>query len=177
MGALKMTKTIPQVAALPGPGRFRTVLAYLTWLFLAGLAAGQEPSTKSRVTEVPLQLVSAEITKFKEPVRIGPQGRAIEYREALVLKVAVDRDTFDSLPPDIEPFLYIGRSEYRIFHIDRPGQGKELVLTFHIRAWDALEDGAPVVLTIDHGAPVRHPEAFSHREGPRLYKKMIIDKR
>jgi hypothetical protein len=177
MRAMKMTNTIPQAAALSAPGRFRTVLACLTWLFLAGLATGQEPPSKSRVTEVPLQLLSAEITKFNEPVHIGSQGRAIEYREVLVLKVAVDRDRFDSLPPDIEPYLYIGRSEYRAFHIDRAGQGKDLILTFHIREWDALEDGAPVVLTIDHGGPVRHSEMFSRREGPRFHKKMIIDKR
>jgi hypothetical protein len=177
MGAIRTTKTLPQTGMLPGQVRLRPVLAGLVFLVLAGVSAAQDIASRSRITEVVVQLVSAEITRFETPVRIGPEGRTIEYREALVLKVTVDRNAFDSLPPDIEPYLYIGRNEYRVFHIDRASQGKDLILTFHIQKWDALEDGAPVVLTIDHGAPIRHPEEFARREGPSFHKKMIIDKR
>ncbi len=152
----------------------RNALAGLIFALLAGVAAGQNIP---RATEVPVKLVSAEIRKFESPVRVGPAARAFEYREALVLKVAVDRAAFDSLPPDIEPYLYVGRNEYRIFHIDRTAQGKDLVLIFHVQKWETLEDGAPVVLTIDHGAPIRDPERFLRQQAARFYKKLVVDKR
>jgi hypothetical protein len=152
----------------------RNALAGLICAFLAEVAAGQNIP---RITEVPVKLLSAEIRKFETPIRIGSPARALEYREALVLKIAVDRDAFDSLPPDIEPYLYIGRNEYRLFHIDRTGPGKDLLLTFHVQKWEVLEDGAPIVMTIDHGAPIREPERFSRQQGQRFHKKMVVDKR
>jgi hypothetical protein len=126
--------------------------------------------------EVTFKIVSAEVTRFEKPVRIGVGKRAIEYLEALVLKVQVSRDEFDSLPPDIAPFLYIGRRDYRIFHIDRQDQSRELVLTFHVRNWQQLEEGGLMILTTEHGGPVREPEKFRRREGLR-YSKSLITRR
>ena len=153
------------------------VPACMMLLVFAGISLGRDLPPKPRASEVPVKVLSAEVTRFQKPVRIGAGERIMEYREALVLKVMVNRDAFDSLPPDIEPFLYIGRNEYRIFHIDRVDQKKDLILIFHIPKWDQLEDGAPVVLTIDQGAPIRNQESFVRRKGPRFYKKMIVNKR
>jgi hypothetical protein len=124
-------------------------------------------------SQVDIKVLSAVVTKFEKPIRIGPPKRAIEYREALVLQVEVDRDRFDSLPPDMEPFLYIGRNEYHIFAVDRQDSRKTLLLTFHIRNWTQLRDNSPMVLTIDHDAPLRNPERFERQQGPR-FKKAII---
>jgi len=123
--------------------------------------------------EVNFKIVSAEVTRFEKPVRIGVGKRAIEYGEALVLKLQVNRDEFDSLPPNIEPFLYIGRRDYRIFKIDRQDQSRDLVLTFHVRDWQQLEEGGLMLLTTEHGGPVRDPEKFRRREGTRYSKNLI----
>jgi len=144
---------------------------------LCAVQSGAQVSSQKPVSpEVDIKPLSAELTRFERPIRIGPPKRAIEYQRALVFKVQVDRQQFDSLPPDIEPFLYIGGEESRIFHVDRRDDRKELILTFHIRNWEKLEDGAPIVLTIDHGAPIRDPEKFRRRGGPRFSKSMIVEK-
>ena len=174
MDATRAVNSLPRGGLLRAQPLCRNALAGLIFAFLAEVVAGQDVS---RVTEVSVKVLSAEIRRFETPVRVGPPARAFEYREALVLKLAVNRDAFDSLPPDIEPYLYIGRNEYRIFHIDRSAQGKDLVLTFHVQKWEALEDGAPVVLTIDHGGPIRDPARFLRQQAPRFYKKMVVDKR
>ena len=123
--------------------------------------------------EVNFRVVSAEVTRFDKPFRIGVGKRAIEYQEALVLKLQVNRDEFDSLPPSIAPFLYIGAREYRIFHIDRKDESRELGLTFHVRDWQRLPENALMVLTTEHGGPVREPEKFRRREGTRFNRNLI----
>ncbi len=161
------------------------ILLIRTWLLilvptlsLVQFCAGQGVATRERQTEVEIKILSAELTRFEKPIKIGTGERAIEYQEALVLKGEVNGAAFDALPPSIEPFLYIGRHEYRMFHIDRKEKRKELILTFHIRNLQELADNAPVVLTIDHGAPLRNPKKFEGRDDlPRFSKKMIVDKR
>jgi hypothetical protein len=153
------------------------VLMFLTITLCAGQSCAHTASEQPISPQVGVKLLSAEVTRFDKPIRIGVGKRAIEYQEALVLKVLVDREKFDSLPPSMEPFLYIGRYEYRTFHIDRNDRRKELILTFHVRNREELEDGAPVVLTIDHGGPIRDPERFIRRDTPRFAKGMIVDKR
>ncbi len=149
----------------------------LALLFYPGRSLSQESGQAPFSPVVDIKLLSAEITRFDKRIRIGVGKRTIEYQEALVLKVLANREKFDSLPPSIEPFLYVGRHEYRMFHIDRDDERKELILTFHIRNWEELEDRAPVVLTIDHGGPIRDPRRFLRRASFRLSKEMIIDKR
>jgi hypothetical protein len=146
-------------------------------LLMGVLCFGQEALKDSTRKEVNLKIVSAEINRFDKPIRIGPGERAFEYQEALVLKVQVNQQEFDELPPSMEPFLYIGKNEYRIFHIDRSKSDEGLILTFHIRNWEKVEDGEPLVLTIDHGDPVRNAEKYKQRKLPRFNKKIIVDKR
>lgn len=123
--------------------------------------------------QVDIKIVSAQQTRFEKPIKIGPPKRPIEYREAVVLTLEVDREAFDSLPPSMEPFLYIGRNEYRIFAIDRQDNRKTLLLTFHIRNWAQLRDNSLMVLTIEHDAPIRNPERFERQQVPRLNKAVI----
>lgn len=156
-------------------GKVGTVL--LIVVFMAGPACAQDLQQAPFATEVAIELLSAEVIRFAQPIRIGVGERSIEYQEALVLKGQVDRAQLDSLPPSIEPFLYIGRNEYRIFQIDRDDDRRELMLTFHIRDWENLPDGASVVLTIDHGAPVRDPERFTRPGVARFSKQLIVDNR
>lgn len=132
----------------------------------------QQRDERSR-SQVDIKILSAVVTRFEKPIRIGPPKRGIEYREALVLQIEVDRDSLDSLPPDMEPFLYIGRNEYHIFAVDRRDDRRTLLLTFHIRNWTQLRENSPMVLTIDHDAPLRNPEVFERQPGPR-FKKSII---
>lgn len=152
---------------------FLLLVAALLCAVQGGTQVGSQAPGSPEIAVKPL---SAELTRFTRPIRVGPPQRAIEYQKALVFKVEVDRQQFDSLPPDIEPFLYIGNQEYRIFHIDRHDDRKNLTLTFHIRNWEKLTDGAPIVLTIDHGAPIRDAAKFRQRGGPRFEKSMIVDK-
>jgi len=159
-------------------GRIAPAIVWFIAVSATMESAAQEPAKQPRATEVLFKVVSVEATRFDPPIRLGPAKRAIEYREALVLKIQVDREQFDSLPPSIEPFLYIGADEYHIFHIDRQDERKELILTFHLRQWEKLQDGAPMVLTIDHGAPVREPRRFeTAAETVRFSKQAIVDKR
>jgi len=127
--------------------------------------------------DVDVTFVSAEIIRFPQPIRLGTGPSALAYQEALVLKLRVDRQAFDSLPPSMDPYLYIGRREFRIFHIDRVDSRNDLTLTFHIEDWTQLDDGAPYVLTIDHGAPVRDPGRYARVVGPRFSRSVIVDKR
>ena len=128
---------------------------------------------RSSPREVNFKVVSATVTRFDKPVRIGVGKRMIEYQDALVLKLEVNREEFDSLPPDIEPYLYIGTGEYRVYHIDRKDDRSNLILTFHVRDWQRLQEGALMVLTTEHGGPVRNPEKFRREGGVRFSKALI----
>lgn len=146
-------------------------------LLMTALCFGQVALKDSNKLEVNVEIVSAEVHRFDKPIRIGPGKRAFEYQEALVLKVQVDQQEFDDLPPSMEPFLYIGNNEYHIFHIDRSESEKGLILTFHIRNWEKVKDEELLVLTIDHSDPIRNAEKYRQRKLPRFNKKIIIDKR
>lgn len=129
--------------------------------------------------DVPFRLLSLEATRFERPVRIGPGKRAITYGEALVIRLSVAERDYDGVPPDVEPFLYVGARELRTHRIDRPKGGergsRRLVLTFHVPEWQSLEDGAPMVLTAHHGRPIREPRRY---EGAIPFRvAQIVDRR
>ena len=139
------------------------------------MAGGQQPPRQRPPREVPFRLVSAEIMRFKPAIRAGDIGRGAGYDQALVMTIQVSRDQYDALPPNIEPFLYVGPVEMRTFRIDRQEGSRELTLVFHARNWDRLQDGAPMVLTTDHGAPVRDPKRFA--AAPRFSRAAVVDRR
>ena len=153
------------------------IVTMLLFAFHGGDGAAQPPAPKPTAAEVDVTFVSAEIVRFPAPIRLPGGTRATEYQEALVLKLGVDRRAFDALPPSMEPYLYIGGREFRIFQIDRDDNRNDLTLTFHIRDWMQLAEGAPFVLTIAHGAPVRDPDRFARIVGPRFSRQLIVDKR
>jgi hypothetical protein len=148
-------------------------------LFIAiyGSDGGAQPSTTKVSPDLDVAFLSAEVIRLSRPIRLGAGPTAIEYQEALVLKLRVDRQAFDAQPPSMEPYLYIGRRDFRIFHIDRADNRNDLTLTFHIPNWTQLDDGVPFVLTIDHGAPVRDPGRYARGTGPRFNRSLIVDKR
>jgi hypothetical protein len=137
----------------------------------------QKAPAVSPPTTADIQVVSAELHRFPKPIRIGVGPGAIEYQEALVLKLRADRKQLDSFPPDMQPYLYIGREEYRIFNEERNDERPDLVLTVHVRNWERLPEGAPLVLTILHGGPARNPDKFVRPGTPRLSRRLILDKR
>ncbi len=141
---------------------------------LAGPLAAQEVALRP---EVPLEIVSAEIVRFPAPIRIGVGERAVQYSEALLLTVEVAQATMDSLPPALQPFLYLARREYSIFKTAPGNAAGRLQLIFHIPDWPALEEDVPVVLTVDRGAPVRDPDRFRGRDLPRLQRATFVDRR
>ena len=138
-------------------------------ILLVTSSHAQIDTAKSMRREVDIKILSWTKTIFDKPIRIGTPEKLIEYREAVVLKIQVSRDQFDALPPDIAPFLYIGPEEYGIFHIERYDDRKDLTLIFHIRNWAGLRQRWPIVLTIDHGAPVRDRNKFDKPGIPRFY--------
>ena len=140
----------------------------------SALAGTQPPPRQRPPKEVAFRLVSAEIHRFKPAVR-APGTRDAGYDQALVFTLQVSREQYDALPPNIEPFFYVGSQEMRTFRIDRPEGSRELTIVFHARDWDRLQNGAPMVLTIDHGAPLREPRRFD--SAPRFARTAVIDRR
>ena len=157
--------------------RQSAIVILLLCIAIYGRDGVAQPATTKVSPDVDVTFVSAEIIRFPAPIRLGTGPAAMAYEEALVLKLRVDRQVFDALPPSMDPYLYIGRREFRIFHIDRVDNRNDLTLTFHIANWTQLDDGAAYVLTIDHGAPVRDPGRYARVAGPRFNRSVIVDKR
>ena len=157
----------------------RTPLRITLCLSLAALgitALEAQPPTEGRPSrEVAFELRSAEITRFEPAVRIGSGKRLLTYEEALVFTLEVKRDEYDGLPPSVEPFLYVGNVELRTFKIVREDESRTLLVLFHARDWERLEEGAPMVLTADHGAVAGEPERFD--EARRFSRRLVVDTR
>lgn len=138
---------------------------------------GQQADKETVLTHVPFKTVSAEIIRFKKPIRLGVGKRFIEYPEALVLSIDISQKDYEALPPSIAPYLYIGTREYRIFHVGRAKEKNMLRLTFHIRDFADIPDRAQMVLTIMQGAPISNPELFTKFKLPKFSKAFMKDKR
>lgn len=147
--------------------RALAILFSLVWLGCAGAlgAAAPEPPTQRQYVEVPLlDTVSMRIERFEKPIRVGVGEKALKYDEALVLEMEVLQRDMEALPPSMEPFLYIGAREVRIFQVTQSKRAGRLLLRFHLPEWREIQDGAPMVLTIEHGAPQREPKRFERRQ-------------
>ena len=145
----------------------RTLIATVLSLILgtAAMAADAQPAPPR---ELPVRIASAAVQKFERPM----QNRKGRYQQALVLRIQADRRTWESLPPSIETFLYIGTHELRPMSTDL---GRETVtLTFHDPDWQELKGGEPMVLTTEHGDPIHQPEKYAGH--PRFDPKVIGEK-
>ncbi len=167
----------PDPARRGAVARLTGALALLALMVPVWQSAAQVETAARSPNEVPLEVVAADIRRLDKPVIMGVGERAIRYGEALVLTTTVDRKAMDALPPSMEPFLYIGGREYRIFEVRRGPEEGKLHLIFHIPDWNILQDGAPMVLTIEHQAPLREPERFLRRDVPRFDKSLVTDNR
>ena len=146
--------------------RIQTILVGLAMLQLACAASAQQRERKES-PEVPFTIVSANVEQMPRVLR----ARNREYREALVLRISVDRRRFDSLPPSIEAFLYLGRHELRPFDVVRDDRRNDLILTFHDPDWREIQQPVPMVLTTLHGDPQINSEKY--RSYPQFDPKLI----
>jgi hypothetical protein len=113
---------------------------------------------------LPFKLLSAEVQDVRVP-NLGVKHQR-RYDRALVLRVVVDRKTYDSLPPDIAAYLYLGTHALHPFKIERPRDAETVVITFHDPDWKSLTEPVPMVLTTRHGDPIRYPQRY--RDAPRF---------
>ena len=132
------------------------LLALTTMMCASVPTTAQTTARPPRVdrTEVPFRIVAAEVQRFERAL----PSRKGEYREALVLRIEAAVADYEALQPAKEAFLYIGRHELR--PIDFQWGKERVIVTFHDPQWRELRDGEPMVLTTDHGEPLRNPEKF-----------------
>ncbi len=151
-------------------------LAALLAIAFATAAFGQPP-TRPAARELPFKLLALEIVRFEKPLRVeaGTNGKPLD--QALLVRVSVDARAYDALPPDIEPRLYVGTRELRTLELDRPKEGP-LRVTFYTRQLEAPNEGAPMVLTIEHGRPAREASRYARRTDlPRFRRAELKDLR
>lgn len=139
----------------------RTLIATVLSLTISTAAVAQQQKPR----ELPVKIVSATVEKFDPPM----PSRNGRYEEALVLRLEAARSEWESLPPAIETFLYIGTHELRPIatQLDKD----RVILTFHDPDWEALQGGERMVLTTEHGDPVFNPGKYA--DAPKYDPKII----
>ena len=142
----------------------RTLIATVLSLLLGTAAMAADPQN----LELTVKILNARVQKFERPL----QARKGRYALALVLRLEADRRAWESLPPSIETFLYIGNHELRPFATEL--EGDRVILTFHDPDWQELKGGERMALTTRHGDPVRRPENYAGH--PRFDPKIIDPK-
>lgn len=151
-------------------------------LTLVGFAQAQTrpPPKTARITEVPFQFVSAGSTRFREPLRFGDGAKGLKLESAFLVKLKVSAARYDALPPDIEPFLYIGARELRTFAIDRTNRDGTLVVTYYSReapSEASLRANAKMVITIEHGRPQLEPNYYLTRRDLQVFQVQWLQSR
>lgn len=159
---------------------FARSLAALALWALAAAPAATQPRPARSAAEVPFKFVSAEAQRFEPPLQVGGP-KAPGLRQAFLVTLEVDLKTWSALPPSVEPFLYVGALELRPFKSQPSPDGRKLTIAYYSADADAglrLADEAPMVLTMEHGAPARDPKRFETRpEGARFRKELFTDRR
>lgn len=129
----------------------RTLIATLLSLMLGTAALAADPQN----LELTVKVLNAKAQKFDR----AQQSRKGRYTEALVLRLEVPRAAWENLPPSIETFLYIGDHELRPIATEL--EKNRVILTFHDPDWRSLKGGEAMVLTTQHGEPVRNPGRYA----------------
>lgn len=141
----------------------RTIVAALL-LFAATLVGAQPVERGPRATELPFELVSAQVSDFPEPLRFGAGARAVELKQAMLVRVRVRKSAYEALPPGIDPRLYIGQREFRVFDVDDGGGNRDLLtIIYYSKDLRPPVRGAPMVITTRHGHPVHEPRSYEQR--------------
>jgi hypothetical protein len=141
-------------------------IAIFVGIAAATVTAKTQP--RQQRLEASFTIKSAVVQKFARPL----PSRKGAYREALVVRVEALTSDLDAMPPALVPYLYIGNHEL-LPHASAV-DGDVMVLTFHDPAWQSLQDGAPMVLTVRSGDPIRNPDRY--RNYPR-FDPGIIERR
>lgn len=139
----------------------RTIIATALSLLLSVAAVAQ---TAPR--ELAFKIAGAAVEGFARPQQ-GPKGR---YEKALVLRLEAVRAEWESLPPAVETYLYIGAHELRPIATEL--SSTTVVITFHDPEWEELKGGEVMVLTTEHGDPIANPKKYDGypRFDPRIIK-------
>ena len=145
----------------------RTLLLAAALTQLACAATAQKPAPGS-VTEVPFRIVSAAVETFEHAL---PRRGREPYRQALVVRVAVEKRLADALSPSVQPYLYLGTLELHLFVNE--DQGDVYLWTYHLPEWRELREPVPMVITTQRGDPIRDPERY--RNYPRFDPRIIRD--
>lgn len=138
-------------------------------------AQSTPPPLMAAAREVPFTVVSTRNVRFPQPLRLNGAapmgGKGLEA--AFMVRVEVAVAQYDSLPPSIEPFLYIGRRELRTYAVERPPGGKTLFVTYYLPGTaDAttFDFGAPMVITIEHDRPIREAAYYRGRSDLKTFQ-------
>lgn len=142
-------------------------------LLIAATSAGAQPAERGpRATEVPFEFVSAQVKNFPKPLRFGAGPRAVELKQALLIRVRVRESAYEALSPDIDPRLYIGRREFRVFDVEGGGENRDLLtITYYSKDLRPPAVGAPMVITTRHGRPVHEPRSYERRRDLPRFKQ------
>ncbi|MEO8378370.1 MAG: hypothetical protein ABI779_01780 [Acidobacteriota bacterium] len=144
----------------------RTLIATLLSMTIATVALAQKETAPPR--ELPVSILSATVQTFDPPM----PSRNGRYEQALVLRLEAERGLWESLPPSVETFLYIGTHE--LLPIATDLDRDRVVLTFHDPDWKSLQGGETMVLTVDHGDPIF--DSGKYAGYPKFDPKIISEK-
>lgn len=129
----------------------RKLIALVFSLMLGAAAMAAEPGN----VELTVKVLNTTVQNFEKPL----QTRKAKYEQALVLRLEAPRSQWESLPPSIETFLYIGNHELRPFATEL--EKDRVILVFHDPDWKELKGGEVMVLTTQHGDPILNPEKYA----------------
>lgn len=144
------------------------ILSFSCVLFLGPATFASSQNARGQLPdEPPVRDVQLRIVDFDKPQRKGYGEGAVIFNRALEIKL--DVGPYQEM--GIEPFLYIGTHEIRGHDIDRRKDGS-MIKTFLDPRFADLQDGAAIILTNDHGRPIRD-EAMRRRAKFRYYRKHV----
>lgn len=151
-----------------------SLAATLALLLPGALPAQTAPPLKRVANEVPFTVVSTRNVRFPKPLQPnGPRMGEKGLESAFLVRVEVAAAQYDSLPPSMEPFLYIGHRELRTYAVERPRGGKTLFVTYYLPGTvDAttFDIGAPMVITIEHERPIRDAARYRGRSDLKTFQ-------
>lgn len=154
-------------SVLQGGLRIFFILLIALVLLSGEYAAGQRLAISRLSLSPVIRDVKMRIVEFDKPRRLGYGEGAREFTKALEVRLEVGH--YDER--NIEPFLYIGKMEIRGHQIIR--HRDEITKIFLVPDFEKIPDGAAIILTNDHGRPIRD-EKMRAAAKFRYYRKDVL---